>query len=738
MNWKLSDSKIIGLLVIVLVAQIMVLLWHLDILKLNKSTVVRTDDQAGVILSVSNSVQHRPMDSLVWEKSEKEQPLFYNDSVLTLSQSNAIVRLKNETQIALQENTLITIEPPQVEKPNEIRVQFSQGTLSARNPYQKAEITTEKFSLSLSANSDVQIFKDQSDQIEVQVKKGEAELTVDGKKSVISEDSVASISGSEVKEKSLSHALQFEKTYKNRVYTHSEEAKISLDWKGQAQWIIFHNHEKKRIKIPIEQNRTRHDFNLKLGSHRFFLANENQRSEAITIEVWKAPIIHLVSPRPRDRVKQGQTHFIWTQNPSVRTYELKINGKANPILKNIEQNSIQVSFDKDDDLYWEVWGKDKDGYTIPPSYNYKLYIRENPFSAPKIKQHNIQESNASHWLEQFFIPSAYANDLKTTYLSWQPIEGADFYLIEISDSMEFRNLILKKEVNNPEFIWNQFDKSKKLYWRVAAGDNSGRMGVFSEPLAVKLIPAPKKEVPKQKNPVKAKQIEKVTQSPPVPKPEPKAIITPPAKRKVKQKKKVAELPLFREFNIAWTPMFSVKKFKEDESVTANLNGGLLVNFKLQADFNWSNQSFLRSHLYFRSGQFQPDPPERYPFQDNISTSDILASFVRKTDSSNWGFGIEIDQLSFVERVELERVQSTSRLLYGLNLEYDGSFWQLNYRGHLALIMGDQQFGGILRQSLSYPIWADFYLGIDGEYILISGSGLTTNQINGLLFLGWSF
>jgi hypothetical protein len=138
MKRKTSDRKIVLWLIAALIAESLLLLWHLDIVSLGGKRGRSGHVAAGVIASSENELRRRGVDSLVWEKTEVKEDVFFYDSLLTLSQSTAKLKLEHGTEVDLSENTLVTVEPLSEDARGEIRLRFSKGSLQARNPYRRS------------------------------------------------------------------------------------------------------------------------------------------------------------------------------------------------------------------------------------------------------------------------------------------------------------------------------------------------------------------------------------------------------------------------------------------------------------------------------------------------------------------------------------------------------------------------------------------------------------------------
>jgi hypothetical protein len=163
------------------------------------------------------------------------------------------------------------------------------------------------------------------------------------------------------------------------------------------------------------------------------------------------------------------------------------------------------------EFYFRVRGIDKQGYIIPELYFNKFYVIDQALPAPKLKSPTIHRGNDKKetstnkniikdisWIEkvwQFFLPSAEAarrgkksyrtlaaeKSINETYFAeflWEPVEGADSYIIEISQQPDFQNLIIDQTVSRPRFKWNDFPKGK-YYWRVA-GKAGFALGLYSD------------------------------------------------------------------------------------------------------------------------------------------------------------------------------------------------------------------------------------------------------------------
>src|SRR4051812_34357302 len=128
MRRKLPDRAIVTFLAILLVAEVLLLLAHIGVISgFRRESSREVNKLAGHIVQAENDLRRRSSNSLVWETYGNSEPVYFHDSVLTLSQSAATLSLENNTQVHMSENTLVTIEPRDLDHPGEIRLRFRKG-----------------------------------------------------------------------------------------------------------------------------------------------------------------------------------------------------------------------------------------------------------------------------------------------------------------------------------------------------------------------------------------------------------------------------------------------------------------------------------------------------------------------------------------------------------------------------------------------------------------------------------
>lgn len=485
---------------------------HLEVIPSPWSNRLSENSQspAGVIVKTEKDLKRRGMNSLVWENAYQEETLFYHDSVLTLSESTATLRLEENTEIHLAENTLVTIEPLDKNAGSEIRLKFTRGDLRAKNPSGLTKIETDQWTLDLSRGSEVALRQKGDKNFEVEVVKGQLDFQTENGTTSFNQNQVVNIENNQVSKTSeIANDIKFQGPAYERVYSLSSISQIPVSWQGQAEKIEITaiGDEENSEKIVTSLKST--DLNLAPGRYALRLVDKNKVSEVKEIEIWKAPSLHLLAPAPRDRLRTHEdVTLIWSFIPEAQSYKVVTtdlkSGKSEE--KIVQENSLKTSFQQESDIQWKVIGIDANGFEIPPSYSNQFFLRHQPFAAPKLKSPELRipasnnkkspekkkaPSSLLNWWN-LLISKAHAKDEAADFeaiFAWEKIEGADQYTIEISDKPDFRNPKVSKVVKKTIFTWSNFSLGT-YYWRVAAGSSSGRMGVFSEAARVNLTSLP--------------------------------------------------------------------------------------------------------------------------------------------------------------------------------------------------------------------------------------------------------
>jgi len=748
MERKVFERRIIGSLIVLLIIEMTLLGLHLGWGGFIPPAPRRDAVVAGHVVKSENELRRRGSGSLVWEKSASDDSLYYYDSVLTLSQSTASLKLSKDTEVNLSENTLVTIEPQETAESGEIRLRFTRGNVQARNPFAPARMSSETWFMDIKVGSDVDLRQVGADQFEVGVKKGEVGFVSKQGKEKVSADQVLRISKDGTERLEMDDSFSWVDLPASRLYTHDETVNFDLKWTSPAaKELLIQTIGGQESRLQLAEGETHQTVTLPLGHHLLFLRAGNKTSQALNVEVWKAPILHLLAPLPRNRVKTGEpTQFVWMMAPGISRFDLSLKGQKHLAKESGTENTFSATFNDEDDLEWSVEGRDKDGFVIPPLYSYPLFIRETPLEAPKLMPPTLRrpaedepDRGASLW--SWILPQAFADQVYyQAIFHWQPVAGADHYVLEVAESADFRNPILIKVLPNPEFVWKKMPL-KTYFWRVAAEAKSGRLGIFSEPQEVDLNAggegvqvaplkqARKKPAPKpiaEAEPPPPPPAEPVTPAP-TPPPAPPAAVAEP-------QDKIAIHP--HDF-FEWRPMFTNIDQTNSDGLHSVLQGRSMFSVSVGTDRQLSSDSFLKMEIDYTQRKFQADPQSKYPLQNDLSWSDVDLFLLQHKTSSRWALGLYALHSALLVRDTLESVRVKNTYDVGGCVETVYDFGPIHYIGDHMAVVGTE-YGLVTRQTLRvYPV-DQFYLGGGIEGGMLFHTGGQTLSVSGQLSVGLEF
>lgn len=659
-----ADRKWIGLIVLLLIAEVLWLLVDLQWITVPffvKKSQTSSESEAGYIISSKKDLKRRGANSLIWEDTQAKDTLFYHDSVLTLTQSSAKLYLKDQTDLELSENTLVTLEEPEDKTKSEIRLRFSRGDLRARNPSFKTSVVGEDWVINLDKGSDIVLRKDQGS-YEFEVVSGTATLQTKNGEENLTQDKILKLNDDHKIEKvEKSSDLQWKEKKPVRIYTLDEKAEIPLEWSGDAKDLVINKAGSEEQNQNIDSKKQTSNVKLAHGSYKIRLKNESGLSEAKTVEVWKAPHIYLKKPLPRDRLKTNEpVEFIWTTEKGIKTYRVQFSSKALPLKQeSAGQNFTTMKFDQEQDLKWQVQGEDDEGFVIPSLYNNEIYLRDEPLQAPKLKVPDVKKETTApgafykpkwHWLYAVVFNQAQAKPIDNYEIdfAWEPVAGADQYILEVSATPDFREPELVKTLSSTSYVWKKV-KFKKYYWRVAAGSAKGRMGMFSEPMELQLdeikiveMPAPPVEV----------------------KPEPPPVIEPVVSEP--EKAFTIELPEIPSgWGIALAPSYKYSKTKGEKETNIDLQGPVPFGLQLSFKTGWINNHNYHFNLWTSNQTWKPMPEVEFPFQDNIKVRESIVTFDRGTLNEKNRLGLILHENFISKRKSEESLTVQSQVLFGV-------------------------------------------------------------------------
>lgn len=741
-NQKAMDRKLIIGTLILLFIQICLLVADVDVFFLTNGVENETApaQKIGLLINKKQNVKRRSHGSIVWEDSQESDNLMIYDSVLTLENSSAQLKLKDDVQINLHENTLIVLEPSEHDKNDSLRIRFNYGDFSSQNRKQRMQVGSGEFLIDAKPGTNLNLKSIAGDKVEVEISSGaidiikknspqEVKTIENGTRFTIDKNTITDT-------QKISDSLKFSMRAEERIYTHEFPIQFRLRWQGDAKEIRIVGPDKKPFYINVK-NEKEHALELTQGSHYLTLINDTQISSEVALRVLQAPRIRYTAPLPRDRFELG-SHilFSWLPAEGALKYEVELTNPLGererlPAQINIHEGAPQI----EGPVQMRVWAEDEAGFKIPPHYKLQLYFIRDPFAPPKLivppknaapnsdDQSFIPKKSGAHWLYSLIFGELAQADEPSTQktkivrkiiFGWEPIQGADFYNIEISSEKDFAKPEVMRTVKENSFHWSEYSK-QTYYWRVAAGADSGRMGLFSEAATVNLSKVDSLKEG-EISPGVLLVITEIHEPPPV-----QTILSSPPDTTAPA---TLPAPLATQESNKWQHTLALNlqhlnySFKGD--VSATLTGFANFSFTEESHCIFNDQSTLTFFGHYAKITWGAEKESELPFQSKLSTSEYSGTVLYSKFGREISYGLHITNLTTLKRVALEAVKDQSSILFGPAFGYNTTInKELAHHSHVAIIYGDQIGGAKSENQLNYNI-NNYVLGGDIDFAIFFG------------------
>jgi hypothetical protein len=524
---------------------------------------------------------------------------------------------------------------------------------------------------------------------------------------------------------------------------------VALSWQGRADSMRLLNSHHDLQTLPLKEQDHEIQLHLEAGTYYLNLYAGKSVSRTLTLQVWPAEKIVYFSPLNRDRSDINHTTlFSWSPLPSARSFEVQFFAESQEgqalSSQPVKGSYARLTAPQQGLLYWQVQGRDSEGFVIPAYYRNLFFAVDGPLAAPRLKEPEWQtplrqpsqeapkkNSRKAKPKNAFFptslkkvwdqiLPMAWAEDsamtsqLTTTNgvrFSWYPVPEADHYVVEISDSAQFESPIVTETVNDEHFDWSGF-VPKVYFWRVAAGQRNGKMGLFSESARVDLShataaqgldlapsgrPSPASE-PTSKSTFKKKPAEMVSVMP--------------AKA---QELSSEDLAFHWSWTVGLEQLYTDWKLKD--GTKASLRGPAAT---VETHLNVPRRA-KGSYIFegsFSDVQWKRESEQHTPFQGKMSEIRWKLSALRRSSGSNLSYGLRAQQFGYPQRSGPENLVLKQATALGVLARYS---WQPDLSWQFDHQLGAESGGGFTVLSLSNQVsfklttWEKLDLGVGAGF-----------------------
>lgn len=693
----------------------------------------------GAIVEKTNSVHRRGANTLIWDETQKSDPLYAFDSVLTLTGSSAHLALEGETKLDLDQDTLVVLEPNGEASDGRLKIRFSRGSMRTRNAVRPLEISEDEMKISTEPGTDLHLAGLLDGRLHVEVEAGAAKIeTSSGSETIAPGERVFIREGMlEEKTKTVSE-LKWIQSLPKRVYVDRFPARVEVGWTGEASSIKTLDAKRSLASISTSEKKT--VLNLGEGLSRIWLESTAGTSDSIEIEARTNPPLRHFSPLPRDRVVAGQdVVFAWEPASGFDKYKVELSRQESfeTIERSLEVSEprAQMKTSELGSFYWRVKATDELGLEVRPSNPTQFVVvpsikLEAPtLNAPEIREpaEETPSRDGAHLIFDLLVPRAYAEAKQVeAVLSWQPIAGAEFYMIEISSTPGFEAPLVNKKVTDPKYV-HRGPRGAQVFWRVAAGA-SDVVGPFSAAATLKLEGV--------KAVVQVQKAEPPKSAPtPLPTPVPIAVAAAPAAAESVQPASAESKPetpapvvSFGEKanrnrgRFSYSPQLRQTETHNDLDVTGRFSGLVLLSFGANLYLFENEKGRVELGLAYESTEWKP---QTSPRQTTVREERMSYSLGYRKKTSPWSFVLAGESFPVLTRKASEEAELQSQALWGVDIRYSEAMLRGVADFEFGLRTGSGLSGGHLRGSLDYPLWGSSYYA--GPHVSIEAFNSDTQR-----------
>ncbi|TGM47504.1 iron dicitrate transport regulator FecR [Leptospira biflexa] len=436
------------------------ILFYLD---LNRKIDIGNREVVGTIFFKNNIVQRKFEDEVIWEKLENNSPLINKDTIRSEAYSDAIIRLKDGTEINIDENSMFNLDLTG-EEPN---LEFSEGSLQVKkNDSNANQIKITSSGSEINVNSgNVKIEKAKDQELNLFVEKGKTTVKQNGKSLAVEQGKKAEFKKSGIEITKIPIVLSSPQSQK-LFYAEPNEVNVTFQWKIESGFESplleisrSPNFQLIYFSQTIQGNQT--TVSLKEGTFYWRVKVKNQKTKDVASSETNKFFVSKLEPFLGESPNNGAViSFVqilplvtvsWSKLNTTNLYQfyLSESNQFQKPLKRIETVANQISFDdlKEGTYYWKVIAKSsfpdtKDRETKVYSFTIK---KQNSIPSPKWQRPNPESEISVEEIKH-----------NQAILIWEGNSEIQSYTVKISKDSKLTNPIAKIETTSNFLVpdWN--------------------------------------------------------------------------------------------------------------------------------------------------------------------------------------------------------------------------------------------------------------------------------------------
>ncbi len=486
---RFFNNEFMPLIFLVVAAIVFALLLYHD---MSASIDVSGGKKIGEIQFTSRTAQRKYANQVIWERVNSNTPVFNGDSIRTADSSEAVINLRDGTEISLHENSMVLLSVTE----QKMAVDFSRGSMTARKRKKNGEIQLAITAGALNVvvdESHLMMKKGENEEVDVTVREGEARLLSEGEDDVVlsrNQKAVLRPGSNSARVTTLPITLV------------APEAGTFIAGRSNIQQVRFtweYNQPVQGAVLEIADDRnfnniiTRSSVNgtstverLRDGGYSWRITSAKKdtiSSDWSRFTVLKIEPLELIRPVDSQTIHAaGETQlvsFSWKPHRHMNSYELLV--ARDPEMKDIivrkksrmTDTAVDVPAGKST-YYWSVRGEAALQGLKEYSVSSRVYSFSMASVTPGASVHLIRPEGDERVVRD-------AVNWQAIPFSWKKIKGVDKYELQVADNPSFSGDVWKGRTANNVLLMEKPLKPGEFYWQVAPViENSVDPELFSE------------------------------------------------------------------------------------------------------------------------------------------------------------------------------------------------------------------------------------------------------------------
>ncbi|GIX43375.1 MAG: sigma factor regulatory protein FecR [Leptospiraceae bacterium] len=425
----------------------------------------------GTIVFKKRTALRKIKNQSIWEYLQNEYPVYNGDAIKTEEFSEAVLKLNDGTEIALNENTFIVLNFSD----EETKIKFNYGSLEANAESNKQiKVTTKDSEIELTS-ANAKLIQNQNS-LQIQLKEGSANLKKNNKIEKIKENEVALLDNNTNKIiKKQNQIIYLSPEDNERFITNQNQYPIIFSFKAENpnknfELLIALNSTFRPVlmRIPIKNTVK---VSLNPGTYYWKIIEKN--SDPILSSYRKFTILKQEKPILYSPVNDHKyvfkdnlyITFSWSKLDLANSYEIWLDTNKNftnpqkiTTITNMISIPLKISNNKEI-FYWKV---------IPKSSLKDALLESNIFSFRIERMETLKPAQIIFPLNETFYKKSLKKGLN---FSWQ-YDVPNNQIFQIAEDREFKNIILSEsKITNNFYIFKKELPAGTYYWRVINEDN---------------------------------------------------------------------------------------------------------------------------------------------------------------------------------------------------------------------------------------------------------------------------